>query len=469
MQKNVTFGVVVGNRGFFPSYLVKEGREEVVKTLKNKGYGTIVLSTADTPYGGVESLQDAQKCASLFKKHREEIDGIIVTLPNFGDEKAVANSLKLSGLNVPVLVHAFPDDIGKMKLESRRDSFCGKLSVCNNLVQYGIRFSLTGRHTMSVQEKDFLDDIDWFAAVCRVVKGMRNVRFGAVGARTGPFNTVRFSEKLLEQAGITTEVIDLSEMIARANSIKKDDKRIEGVVSGITQYCDCNGIPKEPLVRMAKFSIAVDDWMKEADLQGLAIQCWTSLEENYGIMPCTLMSMWSDKHTPCACEVDIAGVAGMYALQLASGVPAALMDWNNNYGPDPDRAVLFHCSNMPKTFLDKATMSYNEILAKAKGKEISYGVCAGRMKPGCFTYARVSTCDSKGKIGVYVGEGDITNDPLDSFGGFGVIHVKNLQGLLRYACENGFEHHVAVTMGNVSRVIAEALGKYLGFDTHLHA
>ncbi len=105
-------GVIVGNRGFFPDHLCESGRKAILKVFAEEGIEPVVLGTDETPFGSVESLSDARKCADLFKQHRERIDGVLVTLPNFGDERAVANALRWSGLDVPVLVHAFPDDCG---------------------------------------------------------------------------------------------------------------------------------------------------------------------------------------------------------------------------------------------------------------------------------------------------------------------------------------------------------------------
>ncbi|MEA3364825.1 MAG: fucose isomerase, partial [Candidatus Hydrogenedentes bacterium] len=205
--KKTTFGLIVANRGFFPDELAREGRSVMVDLLKRLGYGCVTLSQKDTKFGAVETWQDAKKCAALFREKRDQIDGVIVTLPNFGDERGVADTLKMADLDVPVLVHAWEDDMAKMSIAHRRDSFCGKMSACNNLVQYGIPFSLTKRHTMEPRTKDFEEELHWFAAVSRVVNGLRKCRVGALGARPAAFNTVRYSEKLLEESGISVETL----------------------------------------------------------------------------------------------------------------------------------------------------------------------------------------------------------------------------------------------------------------------
>src|ERR1035438_6051500 len=182
-QRTMTFGVVVGNRGFFPDHLAKTGREEIISVLEKAGAKAVVLGPEDSKYGAVETYTESQKCADLFKKHAEEIDGIIITLPNFGEERGIVDAIRLSGLKVPVLVQATPDRSENMTIAVRRDSFCGKMSACNNLMQYGIPYSLTTLHTESLSSEEFKTDLEWFSAVCRIVKGLKNLRIGAIGAR----------------------------------------------------------------------------------------------------------------------------------------------------------------------------------------------------------------------------------------------------------------------------------------------
>jgi len=465
-----TLGVIVGNRGFFPDHLCDSGRKTILKVLAEEGINAVVLPVEASKFGSVETMSDAQKCADLFKQHRDEIDGVLVTLPNFGDERAVANTLRWSGLDVPVLVHAFPDSASLMTVADRRDSFCGKISVCNNLVQYGIKFSLTTLHTVDPQSDSFRADLRRFVSACRVVRGLRGARVGAIGARPAAFNTVRYSEKLLERSGITVETLDLSEVFGRAARIKSEDPRLKAKLDEMKAYVPTSGVPSEGLMRMAKLAVVIEDWMKTNNLQASALQCWTAMEEFYGVVPCTLMSMMSNSLMPSACETDIAGVIGMYAMVLASGKPSALVDWNNNYGDDPDKGVIFHCSNLPKDIFveNGAAMDYQAIIAGTVGKENTYGTVVGRVKSSPFTYCRVSTDDFNGKILAYLGEGQLTNDPLKTFGGFGIVQIPNLQKLLAYICSKGFEHHVAINLSQVADAVNEALSKYMGWDVYYH-
>jgi L-fucose isomerase-like protein len=477
LDKPVTLGLIVGNRGFFPSHLCEEGRKIILKVLEEEGIKAIAISTEETPYGSVESLEEARKLAQVFKAHADEIDGVLLTLPNFGDERAIANTLRWSGLDVPVLIHAYPDDAKNMTIKDRRDSFCGKMSACNNLRQYGIKYTLTSLHTVNPESESFRSDLRKFAATCRVVRGLRGARIGALGARPTAFNTVRYSEKLLENAGISVETLDLSEAFGRAASLTDDDPAVTAKLEAIKGYVPTAGIPEDSLLKMTKLGVVIDGWMEDTELVASAIQCWTSLQEYYGVVPCTLMSMMSNGLMPSACETDIAGVVAMYALALASGQPSAIVDWNNNYGDDPDKGVIFHCSNLPGDIFvtegaidpdDIAVMDYQEIIAGTVGKEKTFGTVVGRVKSEPFTYLRVSTDDLNGKIVAYIGEGKLTDDPLKTFGGYGVVEVPDLQGLLNYICINGFEHHVSINLTEVADAVYEALTNYLGWEVYHH-
>jgi L-fucose isomerase-like protein len=467
-NRKMTIGVIVGNRGFFPHHLAKTGREEMIQALQQAGMDVVVLGPEQSKYGAVETYDEAKRCAELFKSKADTIDGVIVTLPNFGDERAIADTLRLSRLDVPVLVQATPDTPSKMAITHRRDSFCGKMSACNNLRQYGIPYSLTTLHTEKPDSPEFARDLQWFAGVCRMVKGLRNLRIGALGARPTAFNTVRYSEKLLEASGISVETLDLSEVLGRISRIKDTDDVVVQKLSAIQKYVTTSGIPPAALLKMAKLGAVVDEWMRTTNVHISAVQCWTSLEENLGVVPCTVMSMMSDSLLSSACEVDVCGVLAMHALQLASETPSALLDWNNNYGNDPNKAVCFHCSNLPKHFFNDVKMDFQEIIAGTVGKENTFGTCVGRVKAGPMSFARFSTDDVHGKIRGYTGDGRFTDDPLETFGGAGVVEIPGLQKLLRYICDNGFEHHVAANFSSVAPIVQEATTRYLNWEMYSH-
>jgi len=462
-ESKPTFGIILGNRDVFPDHLVEKGRKDIIDVMNELGYNYVILNKEDTPLGAVETYSDAKKCAELFKKNSDKILGIILCLCNFGDEKAVVNTLKLSELNVPILIQASSDDIEKMGRKFRRDAFCGKISVCSVLYQHGIPFTLTETHTSSITSKQFKADILKFASVCKIVKKLRNARFGQIGTRPNAFETVRYSEKILEFHGITIEPIDLSEIFGEISRLDGDDSKVKEKIEFIKNYTPTTKFPEEGVVKLAKLAVVVDNWVMENELDGFAFQCWPSIQDNFGIVPCAVMSMFSEGLVPAACEVDISGLIGMYILQIASGMPSAILDWNNNYGDDLNKMVLFHCSNLPKSFFKDTKMTIHPIISDLKGDDQSFGAIQGRIKTEPCTLLRIETDDLYGEIKALLIEGDYTDDPLETFGGYGVIEIPNLQEILKLLCQEGFAHHVAVSLARTGEIVNEALSNYLGW------
>jgi L-fucose isomerase-like protein len=467
-NSSTVLGVIIGNRDFFPDKLVSEARADIAKLFNEFGLEAVMLDPADTKLGGVETHRDARKCAELFRQNRDRISGVLVCLPNFGDEKGVADTLKLSGLNVPVLVQGYPDDLDKLDAVRRRDSFCGKISVCNNLRQAGIAFSLTTKHVVHPLDESFRADLQNFLGVCRVVQGLRKVRIGAVGARPGAFNTVRYSEKILERHGISVTTVDLSEILGAAAKLGENDARLTAKVSAIQAYANTRAVPPPKLVQMARLGVVLDEFVVANHLDATAIQCWTSVQANHGCNICTSMSMMSEDMLPSACEVDVTGVLTMYAMQLASLTPSALVDWNNNYGTDENRCVLFHCGNWAKSFLPDIKVLNAPILGSTLGLDNTWGALDGRTPAGPLTFGRITTDDTSGRIRTYFGEGELTNDALATFGNRAVAHVPKLQKLMQYVCREGFEHHVVMNGSRTAAILAEAFGRYLGWEVYHH-
>lgn len=464
----LSVGVIIGNRDFFPDKLVGECRSDLINAFAKAGVKPIMLEENETKLGGVETFQEAQKCAALFKKYAHEIVGVIVVLPNFGDEKGIADTLKLANLNVPVLVQAYPDDLDKMDVARRRDAWCGKISVCNNLYQYGIKYTLTTKHVVHPSDETFAADLRDFIGVCRVVKGLRNVRIGAIGARPGAFNTVRYSEKILQRHGISVVTVDLSHILGQANKLTKDDSSVKERLEAINAYSSTGLTPPDKLVQIAKLDVVLRDFMQEHTLDATAIQCWTSLQQNYGCNVCTSMSIMSENMLPSACEVDVTGTLTMYSMGLASGTPSALVDWNNNYADDDQKCVLFHCGNWAKSFLPDIEISTAPILGTTVGEENTYGALAGRTPASPLTYGRISTDDTRGIIKAYIGEGELTDDQLKTFGTRAVAKIDNLQGLMKYVCKTGFEHHVVMNASKTASILKEAYENYMGWEVYQH-
>ena len=463
--------MIIGTRAYFNSALAKDVRKQLLKTIEEQGYDYVILPEDATPTGSssIETREDGIKCAELFRQNRDKIDGIIVSLPNFGFEIGIINAISIADLNVPVLVQACDDENDKVDLDSRRDAFCGKISVCNNLYQYGIPFTDTTLHTYSIYSDLLAKDINRFAAVCRVVNGLRHARIGAIGTRPAGFQTVRASEKILQATGITGVPVVLSEILGAARKIEDTDAELVQKIEEIKKYARVPQQYSEKLMLQAKFGVAVERWMNANAIDAVAIQCWDSLEQNYGCAACVTMSMLGEKLIPAACEVDIAGAVSMYALTLASQHQSALLDWNNNFAEDRNKCVCTHCGNFPKSFImNDIELGTLGVLGRTLGKVHTFGAVYGKVKQGDFTFFRISTDDTKGCIKSYLGEGTITDDPYGMDGCIAVTKVDNLQTLMKYICKNGFEHHVAMCRGNVKDILQEAIESYLGWNLYVH-
>ena len=472
LEKTPTFGLIVATRGFFNPELAVEARKKLLAKLDKLGYEYVIPAEDATPNGAIETYQDAKICAALFKQHQDEIDGILVVLPNFGDEQGIVQTIDMAKLGVPVMVMALDDDDPtQLGLMERLDAFCGKLSVTKHLYQYGIPFTDTTSHSYSLDSQELIEDLDFFARVCRVVKGLTNLRIGAIGARPAAFNTVRFSEKLLQATGITTVTVDLSDMIAKANGlVASKPPEVEAKVAEIKAYGTIpNYVPEENILKQAAWSVALDQWSEENDIHARAIQCWTWVQLNCGCDTCLSMSMMGERAMPSACEVDVAGAISMYALLLASGNPPGFLDWNNNYAQDRDKVINTHCSNYPKSFIDAdIEISTLDVIGASVGPEKAFGAIKGQVAPGSMTLFRMSTDDRRGVIKSYLGEGEFTDDPVNIHGGAAVCHIPDLQKLMKHLTKNGYEHHIAMTRGHYADVLEEAISTYLKWDLYRH-
>lgn len=393
-----------------------------------------------------------------------------MSLPNFGDEIAVVETIAGADLRVPVLVQAYDDNVDKVDVKGRRDAFCGKLSVTSNLYQYGIPFTDTTSHTIDIDTDEFRADLDRFVRICRTVRGLRRAKIGAIGARTGAFQTMRFSEKLLQASGISVLTVDLSEIIAEAQRLTEADPDVKAKLDDIFGYGRIPAyIQRDNIVKQARLGVTVDRWMERNECDASSIQCWTSVEENFGCATCLAMSMMGEKLMPSACEVDVAGAISMYALALAAEAPPALLDWNNNYGREANKCVCTHCGNFPKSFIgEDPEISNLDVIGTVVGQEKCFGAVKGKVKAGPMTYFRLSTDDRAGRIKTYVGEGAFTDDPFPMDGGIAVTEVPRLRQLLSFIAQNGFEHHVAMVRGHHANVVQEAVGRYLGWQGYQH-
>ena len=460
MQNEITFALYFGNRGFFPESLIDEARKELETGIGAMGFGTLSSNKQLTRYGAVEGIAEGRRYADFLKKNRGKYQGIILCLPNFGDENGASEALRDCG--VPIFIHAYPDTLDRMDFSLRRDAFCGKLSIMDVFGQFGIPFTAWEPHTLSPSAALFSEQIKAFAAVCRIAAGMKHCRIGAIGARPTAFKTIRFDESALQRHGITTEVLDNSDLLLTMKKIPSSNCRKKMAV--FKKYTDFSLVPEEKLETLARLSLALDSIIEEYQLDALGLRCWFDLEQTLRISPCVVLSELNDRGFPTACELDIGNAISMLALNLASGKPSSCLDWNNNYEDDPDKCILFHCGPVPQSLMTKkGRVIDHPMFAKMLGAGSAFGCNVGRIKPMNFTFA--STTTATGQVNFYLGEGKITGDkiPADFFGCGGVAQIANLQRKINRLGYAGYRHHVSVTEGLVAQSIREAFTRYLGY------
>lgn len=457
------FALFFGNRGFFPASLLAEAREELPKVLTELGHEVLMLEADATRYGAVETPGEGEIYANFLQQNRGKFDGVILSLPNFGDENGAVAALREA--NVPIFIHAYPDDLDKMSPELRRDAFCGKFSIMDVFYQYGLKFTALKPHTVHPSSPQFKANIDHFDRVCRVVNSFKGMVVGAIGARTTAFKTVRFDEVTLQRNGVTIETIDLAEVIGRVHGMADTNGAYRDKVNSLQEYTTWQGVPDTALQNIAKLGVVLDEIIAEYKMDAIAMRCWIELQQQLGISPCVLMGQLNNTGIIAACEVDVGNAVAMKVLSAASGQASTVLDWNNNYADEEDKCILFHCGPVPRSLMtDKGKVSDHLILANSVGKNNGFGCVVGRIAPFEMTFSSMMT--DSGRLKFFLGQGAFTPDPIpgDFFGAASVAQIDNLQDVLLHVGRHGYRHHVGVTKGQVLAPIHEALTNYLGLE-----
>ena len=465
-MNKTTFALYFGNRGFFPAALIARAREEMKRELNALGHEVLMLDADATRYGAVETPPEGEIYANFLRANRGKFGGVIVSLPNFGDETGAVAALQET--NVPIWIQAYPDEYDKMEPALRRDSFCGKISIMDVFCQYGMKFTALKPHTVNPGSDRFRANVDEFDRICRVVNGVKGMVVGAIGARTTPFKTVRIDEVALQRHGVTIETFDLSDIFLRMKAVRPEAASYVEKAKVLRDYTAWEGVPDRAFDHIVRLGVTLDKLVDEARLDAVAIRCWTEMQLQMGISPCVAMGVLNDTGLASACEVDLGNAVAMKALHLASYEPAGLLDWNNNYGDEDDKCILFHCGPLPASLMaGRGHVTDHAILMNAVGVGNGYGCNVGRIKPMDFTFGSLMT--DKGQVKMYLGEGHITRDPVPDnfFGVAGVAEIHNLQDVLLHVGVNGHRHHVSITPGFVQSPLREALSHYLGFEVTL--
>ena len=461
-MKKITFALCFGNRGFMPGELILGARKDMAEAVIKAGYDYIMMDEAATRYGAVETRDEGRLYAKWLADNKGKYQGVIFSMPIFVDENGAAEALRDAG--VPILMQAYPDEIGKMDFKHRRDAYCGKFSVTDVFMQYHIPFTVMKPHVVHPLSDIFAQNLADFAGVCRVVNGMKRFTVGCIGARTTAFKTVRFDEIALQKYGITVESFDLSEFVYKVQNMPDDAPGLKERADRFKEYTDFSEVPDKNMLTLTKISLIIDEYIKEYHLDAITLRCWNDMETILRVCPCVLLSELNDRGIVASCEIDLCSAITMRAMNLASGKPTTVLDWNNNYGDDENKVILFHCGPVPQSLMSgKGIVTEHKMFAK-NDPGSGWGCNEGRMAAFPMTYSNCRTED--GKLIVYVSEGEMTADPIEEgfFGCGGVAYIPNLEDKLLKLARGGFKHHTSVGVGRLKNMLDEAFTIYLGYD-----
>ena len=460
-KKKMTFALAFANRGFMPGELIYGAREDMTKAVEAAGYGWIAMEADKTRYGGIETREEGRLYAAWLQQHRGEYDGVIFSMPIFADENGAILALRDAG--VPILMQAYPDEIGRMDFAHRRDAFCGKFSVTDVFTQYGVPFTVLKPHVVHPLSPAFRQNLRDFAAICRVANGMRRFTVGCIGARTTAFKTTRFDELTLEKLGITVESFDLSELIYKVGKLADEDAAVTAKIARLRDYTDFSQVPEANMRTLAKIAVVIDEYIRDYRLDAISLRCWNEMETILRVCPCVLLSELNDRGIAASCEIDLCSAITMRAMTLASEEPAAVLDWNNNYGEAEDKVILFHCGPVAQSLMTgRGTVTEHKMFAKGDPGS-GWGSNEGRIRAFPMTFANCQTRD--GRLIVYASEAAFTGEPIEDgyFGCAGVAEIPGLQDKLIRLAKGGFKHHTSVAPGHLKEVLKEAMTTYLPY------
>ncbi len=461
-MKKTTFALYFGNRGFMPGELLLSARNEMIEAVTGAGFDYLIMDEALTRYGAVETRDEGRIYANWLEEHKGEFQGVILCMPIFIDENGAITALEKAG--VPILMQAYPDEIGKLDFVHRRDAFCGKFSVTDVFEQYRTPYTVFEPHVVHPLSDKFKQNLQDFGAVCRVVDGMKSFNVGCIGARTTAFKTVRYDELTAQRYGINIESFDLSELIHKVQNMDSNDEKVVAKRKRLEEFSDCSKVPNDNMNNLAKVSVVIDNYIEEYHLDAITLRCWMEMEDILHICPCVVLGELNDRGIIASCEMDLCSAITMRAMHLASNKATACLDWNNNYGDEKDKVILFHCGPVPQSLMkEKGTVTDHKMIAKENPGH-GWGSNEGRIASFPMTFTNCKMED--GKIYMYASEGEFTEDVIEDtyFGCAGVAHIEALEGKLMKLARNGFKHHTTVGVGHMKAVLEEAFRYYLNYE-----
>jgi len=462
----VRIGFVPAHREFFDENWAIRMRERCISILSTIEKLDLVVPDDKLTKGGlVRDERDAEKTIQLFRE--KDVDGIMIGTMTFGDEISV---LKIASAfkDRPILL--FGTKEGPFTPDGNRlsDSFCGTLSISSGLHRRRIPFIFAG--ILFPEEEEFKDAVLNFMRVCAIVRGFVGAKVGQIGTRPGPFETCAINEPaLIEHFKQTVVPISLVEIFQSANSLSDDEPEVQEIIREIEAQADVSNVKREILVKLAKLECALKRFAEENKIDAMAVQCWTAMQNIYGVSSCLPMGRLTDKGIMTACEVDIYGALTMLIQYLASlkTTPPHFIDWTIQHQEKDNVFLAWHCGNAPPSLACEGcpiVVREHSILKRTVKPESSYGTAEFQLKPGTVTICRLVEYDGEFKMLITKGEIKQSSDKLR--GSWSWVEVPNLKSLYRTLVEEGFIHHASMIHGDYTQAIADAC-KFLGIKVVL--
>jgi L-fucose isomerase-like protein len=464
----VRIGIAAVSRNCFPVELSTRRRKEVAAACRRKGMEVEEISIT------VESEADA--AAALKEIEEKKINCLVVYLGNFGPE--TPETLLAQKFDGPVMFAAAAEESGKDLFGGRGDAYCGLLNASYNIAMRKMRPYIPESPVGTADE--IAGEMNVFLDIARVLLGLRSLKVFTFGPR--PYDFIACNAPIQPLYDLGVEVMENSELdLLVSFNEHAGDSRIGEVVKEMeAELGKGNGHPGI-LAKLAQYELTLLDWYQGnrgiCDYAVFANKCWPAFQTQFGFVPCYVNSRLTGRGIPVSCETDIYGALSEYIITCATKLPATLLDINNtvprdmtdrgqagSYKPG-DLFMGFHCGNTPSCHLKAPALKHqlimHRLLEPDKEPDITRGTLEGTINAGDITLFRLQG-SADCRLTSYIAEGEVLDIDPKSFGGIGVVAIKEMQRFYRHVLvEKRYPHHAGVAFGHAGKVLFEAV-KMLG-------
>jgi L-fucose isomerase-like protein len=465
---SVKLGIVAVSRDCFPVQLAEKRRAKLAEVSNEKGLTLVELKT---------TIQSENDIPNILKEiNDKKVNSLVIYLGNFGPE--TPSSMLAQKFAGPVMFIAAAEETGKDLIDGRGDAYCGMLNASYNIGLRGIKPYIPEYPAGTFEE--LADKISGFIPIARTLLALKKLKIFSFGPRPQDFLACNAPIAPLYKLGI--EIMENSELdLYDIYMSQENNSEVKQIASDMAKELDKGNTYPDILMKLAQYEAALTGFMAKnlgtSEYGIFANKCWPSFEKYFGFVPCYVNSRLASRGIPVSCEVDIYGALSEYIAVCATGLSPTLLDINNTVPLDmaekvsgykpTDLFMGFHCGNTASSCMIDPKMKYQLIMHRLmepeKTPDITRGTLEGRIKPGDLTILRLqSTADSTLKA--YIAEGEVIDIDPKSFGGIGVIAVKEMARFYRHVLiEKRFPHHAAIAFKHAGKPIFEIF-KMLGIS-----